>query len=362
MIFLITLLVLSPLSIIILFFSRERKFVDHCLPKLPQIAILIAVRNEERNLPALFRALLAIDYPPEKLQILLGNDQSTDNSRTLIEEFCKINPNAKFVDIVSSSQQIAKANVLMQLAQLSNGDYYYFVDADMRPDPEILYSYLKKMCPSKAGITGITLPIAHNWFAKMQQIDWVYALSMAVKAQGLGFDTTAMGNNMFLSRQEYRAIGGYEALPKSLVEDYTLYKAIRAKKRDFPVVFSKKLLSFTQPIRSVWDLLMQRKRWMTGGLKLHWFLQSLLVTQGVYFPVFLLGLFFFTKVALGVALLKLILQSCFLMYYYTRIGQKVAFYELLSYEIYNSLFTSVLLVFYLLPIKYNWKNRKYGHY
>src|SRR5512142_2293885 len=50
----------------------------------PGISVIVAARNEERALPALLRALLAQDYPPERREIILVDDRSTDGTAELL--------------------------------------------------------------------------------------------------------------------------------------------------------------------------------------------------------------------------------------------------------------------------------------
>jgi cellulose synthase/poly-beta-1,6-N-acetylglucosamine synthase-like glycosyltransferase len=50
----------------------------------PQISIWVACRNEEKNIEHCIHSLLDLNYPKDKIQILIGNDQSTDNTRQII--------------------------------------------------------------------------------------------------------------------------------------------------------------------------------------------------------------------------------------------------------------------------------------
>jgi cellulose synthase/poly-beta-1,6-N-acetylglucosamine synthase-like glycosyltransferase len=344
---------------IILLLTQDRNFESKESSNLPKISVLIAVRNEENNLPKLFKSLEKLTYPKEKLEIIFGNDQSTDNSRDLIEKFCSEKEYCQLIDIQPTDKQIAKANVLMQICNIATGDFFYFLDADMEPNPNILQNYLSYFDAQKAGITGITLPIGETLFAKMQQIDWILALSMLAKAEKIGFDTTAMGNNMFLSKEEYQKTGGYGELEKSSVEDYILYKAVLKNGKKFPLIFDAKLMSFTQPIESFGKLLMQRKRWMSGVYKVDWGLKVLLFLQGIFYPIALVSLFFVFTPVLALMFCKMILQFFFVSKSYQKLDLKVSFLEMVLYEVYNFVLTNILIVFSALPIKFDWKGRRF---
>ena len=58
----------------------------------PTVSVLIAFRNEEKNLPDLLAALRLLRFPGEKLEIILINDQSEDAGPELIEAFQQTEP------------------------------------------------------------------------------------------------------------------------------------------------------------------------------------------------------------------------------------------------------------------------------
>lgn len=360
--FIAVILLLAIASLLWLILVRSLKQERISNPELAFISVLIAVRNEERNLELLFDALEKIDYPEDQWEILFGNDESEDATREMLQIFCSKHKNASFLDISPSEKQKAKANVLMQLAEKAKGDFFYFTDADMRPNPDILYRYQEYFTESRAGITGVTLPKGKTLMQIFQKIDWILALGMAEKAEALGHQTTAMGNNMMLRREDYFAVGGYEELPISVVEDFTLYKSIVSTKREFPLIIHADLLSFTEPLANISQLLKQRKRWMSGGMELSWFLKSVLLFQGLYYPALIALLVLNPYLGIVFFIIKATLQGFFVQRNLLRLRQELPFTQYFFYEIYNSVFTSLLLVFYLLPIRIDWKKRKYGNY
>lgn len=340
---------------------KTQNFEANYTQELPKISVVIAVRNEEHNLIKLFESIRLLDYPIAKIEILFGDDQSEDSSFEMISRFCAENENTSVYKILPTTIQIAKGNVLMQLIKHATGEYLYFMDADMEPNPSILREYASRLKADMAGIVGVTLPQGKGLFYTWQKIDWVIALSMASKAQALGYHTTGMGNNMLVNKSDYLKIGGYEALPKSVIEDFTLYNALIKTKKSFPLVFEKSLLSITHPINSIKSLFQQRKRWMTGGIQVHWFLKLVLGLQGLYYPLCYISMFYVSIWILILIGSKLVLQSIFVYLNFKRLDQKISLFDLISYELYNSLFTPMLIVYYLLPFKFDWKKREYGN-
>ncbi|MEQ8576750.1 MAG: glycosyltransferase, partial [Fulvivirga sp.] len=141
---LIGVVILTDICLIVcwIYFKNRRK-EEHKVPvEWPKVSILLAVRNEEENIERCLSSLVALDYPKDKIEILIGDDNSSDGTYELIEQLIEHHPNCYLFKIDERvSHQKAKAKVLVQLAPKATGQYYFVTDADMRL-PE---SWVKEM-------------------------------------------------------------------------------------------------------------------------------------------------------------------------------------------------------------------------
>ena len=60
------------------------------------VSILIPAYNEAESIGKTIESALALDYPKEKLEIIVIDDGSKDNSWKVIEDISKANPNIKY--------------------------------------------------------------------------------------------------------------------------------------------------------------------------------------------------------------------------------------------------------------------------
>lgn len=60
--------------------------------QLPLVTVVIPMRNEERYIVRCLRSLAQQDYPPQRLEVLVLDGQSTDNSRAVVAEFARSAP------------------------------------------------------------------------------------------------------------------------------------------------------------------------------------------------------------------------------------------------------------------------------
>ena len=92
------------------YFIQSVLFVIGCSKKfpktgennLPDVSVIVAARNEEENILRCLKFLDKLEYPEDKLQIILVDDRSTDKTENIIENFIINKP--KFTKIVTKKE------------------------------------------------------------------------------------------------------------------------------------------------------------------------------------------------------------------------------------------------------------------
>ena len=354
----ISLLVIICLADVLLIFLWKNDSRQYVVSTAPMVSILIAARDEEVNILRCLRSLAQQNYPADKIQILIGDDSSTDRTYDLAQDFINLHTlgASEVVGIESQIQGLSgKANVLAQLAHKAAGEIWLITDADMSL-PSTWISTMVAAMPVGGGIvTGVTISHNHTW----QSLDWLFAIGMVKVLADRGKSVTTMGNNMAISKTAYHAVGGYETIPFSITEDLELFKAVDKAGYEHVQLYRPQVLVTTQPVKSFFKLLQQRKRWMRGAVGLAWPIVVLLFLQAVYFPLMLLLLYISWKTFLVVLIVKTGIQAIFLRQCAREVNFKVSPISYLLYEPYSWLVGFGTLIYYLLPVRVNWKGRKY---
>lgn len=91
--------------------------------ELPQVTVIMAIRNEEDFIERSLGAILAQDYPPEKLEILLADGMSDDDTLKIIDSM----PGTERVQLVPNPR-IIQSYGLNQLIEMATGEYIVRVD------------------------------------------------------------------------------------------------------------------------------------------------------------------------------------------------------------------------------------------
>ena len=107
----------------------------------PLVTVLITAYNEERDIRRKLENTLAIDYPQDKIEILVASDGSTDRTDEIVREF-----SARGVRLFRQEGRVGKTFTQNKAVEVATGEIILFSDAttDYRPD------VLRKMLPNFA--------------------------------------------------------------------------------------------------------------------------------------------------------------------------------------------------------------------
>lgn len=326
--------------------------------ELPKISILIALRNEEKNIPRLLNSIDQLKPDGYEFEVLLGNDLSEDSTSKLIHEYASKRTFAKAFDVPENTgNQKGKARVLAFLAGKAKGEYLFFTDADIKlPEnwiPSMMNGFQKKNTGVVIGITGMK---AESAKMALQSMEWLTVLYILHLLSKINFPGTGMGNNMAVSKAAYDSIGGYENLPFSIVEDYALFKAIIDKGFGFAQLFDKDSLAYTLPPE---NFLVQRKRWLKGGFQSGSFLLIPALLQTLWLPLLIAFYFFAKSLLLPAFALQIIVLGILTVFWTSKIKEVRLLKYLPLFVIYLPFSWFLIGIYTPLPGKIRWKGRDY---
>ncbi len=332
---------------------------------LPKITIWIAARNEEQNILNCLSKIENQHYPKQKLQVLIGDDSSSDSTNEIVKRFILDKPHFQLINISKTiNSQRGKANVLANLYEKSSGDLFLITDADVEVNPNwclgMVDNFLKK--PNLGHQVGVTSIKSTSIFGVLQAIDWLWALTLLKFAAIFKIPLTGLGNNSAVSRKAYEAVGGYAQIPFSITEDFALFHEIVRKGFYFNNSINRKVFAKTTEIQLIKEFLHQRKRWMVGALQCPAWVVGFLYLQALFpFLLLVLCLTIGSKIAILFLLSKLLLQIILILPTLIILKEYKLIPFLIPYEIYAWLWGFTMVVFYFLPIDIDWKGRIYSN-
>ncbi len=360
--FLAGVLVLQYLALLVLLKANWKQRAKN-QAQLPKVSVLVAARNEEEALPHLLESLGRLDYPAEKLEILIADDQSDDQTASLASDWAKGSPNRRLVSIggeqVGLYQTNGKANALAIAAKEASGEFLFFTDADCEVPVRWIKEGVGCFDPETGMVIGITQVKSSGFFGKMQELEWWNTLGIVKAVTDLKLPTTGLGNNMAISRAAYLASGGFEGIKSSVTEDLELSRSIRRAGFGLHHQVCGEFLAKTKAEKDWMSLLRQRKRWLTGAVTLSLGWKVLLGFQFLFFPFVLALLAIHWKLGLLVWALKGFFQGWFLRFFAGKTGQKIGLFPLVFFDFYQIQSLSLTILYYFWPGKVQWKSRRY---
>lgn len=199
----------------------------------PRVSLLIPLRNEERNIEGLLDSIDELTY--SNVEIILLDDHSTDNTVALIEEKRKF---MKPIQLMSGdplpSGWIGKSYACHQLSKKATGDYYFFIDADVRLHQRAIERCISTMqqrkCrlitgfphfPTSSSLSQLLVPMQHF-------IVFLHLPLMVANKTTSPLFSAAHGAFMFFHRKSYEEIGGHVQVKQQIVEDVQLARNMKA--------------------------------------------------------------------------------------------------------------------------------------
>ncbi len=336
---------------------RKRKNIP--LQKQSRISILIAARNEEKNILECLQHLEKLNYPKELIEIIIGNDHSGDNTLAIIEKHIAGKPQFSVINIEENlGKARGKSNVLAHLTHKASGEYFFITDADITVPSEWINALLPHIQNNKCIVSGTTIVKANEKWWQFQQWEWLFLYLMNSFMQDIE-PITCSGNNMALSAKAYWQSGGYENMEFSVTEDYRLYLELKKHGYTHVQVFEKNATAYSAPIRTFSELLDQRKRWIKGGKGLPFIFWFCMVIYSLFLPSIVILFFLYPWLGLLILSAKIIIEAMLFAISSKQLDISLKWILFPVYEVYTQFITITNFINLLLPGKVKWKGREF---
>jgi cellulose synthase/poly-beta-1,6-N-acetylglucosamine synthase-like glycosyltransferase len=212
--------------------------------------------------------------------------------------------------------------------------------------------------PGVGVVTGVTTSEG-SLFGRLQGLDWLFGLNVIRVLAERGLPSSAIGNNMLITRAAYESIGCLEDMQFNVSEDLQIFQEVVAQGWGFRHLCEPQALGVSEAQPTVQALLKQRKRWMKSAGGLPWYLSGLFGMYGAFYAVLFWPGLFGTTFVVGTYLAKTVLQTLFLVITLRQAGRREHLGVLLLYEFYLCVMSLAVLLYTLWPGRLEWKERRY---
>jgi len=256
------LLFLSIFWLLVLF-SPEQEQKKKKLDDFPLFSAIVPAYNEENSITATLNSLVNLDYPRDKLEVIVVNDGSKDRTREIVEAFIARHHSYKITLINQENQGKGKA-MNNGLAQ-ANGEFFACLDADSFIAPNALRTMLPIFAEDHNIAAVCPLMKVRNPQSILQKVQWYeYVVNMFYKYLNAKLDCIHVTPGPF---SVYRAkvikdLGGYDET--TITEDLEI--AIRLQKHQYKIIQTFDTVVETIVPNTWKKLFRQRIRWYKGSV------------------------------------------------------------------------------------------------
>lgn len=236
----------------------KRPFVPLATAQLPLVSLIIAAHNEEAVIAAKLTNTLALDYPAERLQIIVAADGSDDETAVIARRFA---PQGVVLSYVPDRQ--GKVAAINRAASLATGDIFIFSDANNLYHPQTVRELVRPFANPTVGMVSGAKRIlcGDGALGASEGLYWRYESCIKRWQTVLGSSTGAPGEVMAVRRELFVVV------PPGIIND-DLYLALRVLQQGYNVHYAPAAQSYERVSLTAQDERTRRARIMAGHYQL----------------------------------------------------------------------------------------------
>ncbi|MCK4948038.1 MAG: glycosyltransferase family 2 protein [Candidatus Aureabacteria bacterium] len=222
----------------------------------PYVSLIVAAYNEEDSIEGKIKNSLKLNYPKEKLEIIVASDCSTDNTDKIVEKYLD-----KGIKLVRQNQRNGKTAVQNLAVASAKGEILVFSDATTIYDKEALKKMVRNFNDSTVGcVAGVERFVKpeKSLIAEEVSLFWKYEQLLRQKETDVS-SIVAVSGCIFAIRKFL-----HEELSENLVEDLIL--PLKTIFKGYRVVNEKEAIGYEETVINSEDDYKRKERIVTGGI------------------------------------------------------------------------------------------------
>lgn len=366
---------LLVIGLLIYGFDKVDVFKLQDLTPKTKFSVVIAFRNEAKNLPKLLESIANLNYPKSLFEVILVNDESDDNSVTVINEILNKKSSKKRFNQGENIKIIAtnrtshspKKDAITSAINVAKHNWIVTTDADCIIPKYWLDTFDEfiQLNQPNCIVAPVTYHGKTSFFNRFQTLDFLSLQGATIGGFGIKKPILCNGANFAYLKSEFNALNGFNGNDAIVSGDdvFLLEKFLKNDVKKVHYLKSKQTIVTTNPAESFKSLVHQRIRWASKTSQLNnWFTKfiGLVVILGnfvylAFIPAVLLNLIA-AKIAIALFIIKFCIDFL-LLFKASRFFKQETF--LLSFILSSFLYPIFNIGVFILSFfkSYRWKGR-----
>jgi cellulose synthase/poly-beta-1,6-N-acetylglucosamine synthase-like glycosyltransferase len=248
--------------LVLTFFDREAKRRRRLTAPeaFPRVAVIVPCYNEEHSVGKTVDSLLALEYPAEKLSLILVDDGSTDGTAAVLERY-RAHPRVSII----SKENGGKHTALNAGIAATDAEFVGCLDADSFVMPDALKLVMANFDDEKIGAVTSSMSVndPKNMLERMQEAEYLLGIAMRHTLANWNGLYVTPGPFTIYRKRAFDELGGFR--PAHNTEDLEI--ALRLQKGGWKIQNAPSASVYTNAPKTTRALVKQRVRWTTGFMR-----------------------------------------------------------------------------------------------
>jgi len=244
---------LTGFYILFIFLEHRKRFKPPKPQELPKVSVIVPVYNGVNYLKNCLNSLKNLDYPKNRLEIIVVDDGSTDNSYKEAKKFSEMKVLKKIHN--------GKARTINYGLSRAKGEIIGVLDCDSIVEREALKKMVGYFNEKNVGaiVSGIRVYKPKNFLEKFQEIEYMLTLFFRKNFSFVKGLFVTPGVLALYRKNILEEIGKFQ---DNITEDLEI--ALRILSRGYDIKCVPEARTYTQVPNKFKDLIRQRVRWNYG--------------------------------------------------------------------------------------------------
>jgi cellulose synthase/poly-beta-1,6-N-acetylglucosamine synthase-like glycosyltransferase len=210
--------------------------------ELPDVSIVISVYNEEGVIADRIRNCLSLDYPADKLEIIIASDGSDDRTTSIVEEFA-----GDGIRLLTYNERIGKTAVLNRSIPESRGSILLLTDSNTIFKTDAVLKLVRHFSdPEIGGVCGNLTVKPFDDTTEEESLYWKFENVLKLMESRLDMTLGANGGIYAIRREAFTPIPN-----GTIVDDFVVFLNVRTK--GYKTIFDPEAVAVEQAAPSLED-------------------------------------------------------------------------------------------------------------
>lgn len=270
---------------------------------LPKVSVLVPAYNEETTIARTLISLHKSDYPVSKMEVIVINDGSTDNTKEVVKKFKKDHKGRFKIRLINRPNKGKASALNYALRRCAKGSLIMCLDSDSYLEKRALRYAVQHFKDRNTVALSSNVNIVEDGtvLTFVQKFEYIVCYQMKKGQAQLGVEYIVGGIGSMFRRSMLQEVSFYDN--NTVTEDIDLtMKIILNKDKKQKIAYASDSIVYTEAAHSLGDLMNQRFRWKYGrtqtfmknsalffsnrvnhSRRLSWFMLPFTILQDIFF-------------------------------------------------------------------------------